>query len=259
MVSAAKLRKSQAAVLAVRPFMRKIDGMILNVGGSVDHPYLQERDVVKKVCYLVIGSDRGLCGGFNGNLNRFLEDLLSKETRKFCVVVVGKRARDFCFRCGYDIDMELVNVDDTPTFTQTQSISALLLRLFDNGGYDEINMVYSEFKSPMLQVPMVKRLLPVAQPEPDDDVANLNAEYIFEPKQEDILAALLPQYVDISVYCAVQEAKASEHGARMTAMSAATDNANDMISRLTLSLNRARQAAITTEISEIVGGANALS
>jgi len=259
MVSAGKLRKSQAAVTAVRPFTAKIDQMILHVSGSVEHPYLQKRSEVKKVCYVVLGSDRGLCGGFNGNLNRFLEELLKEETRPFELLVVGRRVREFCLRKNYPLADELVDMGDTPTFAQANKLALFLRKQYDDGEYDEIRLVYSKFKSTISQVPMEQRLLPIPKPEQAEDNMFSGTDYIFEPSAEEILASLLPQYVDISVYCAMQEAKASEHGARMMAMTSATDNASEMIASLTLSLNRARQAAITTEISEIVGGAAALS
>ncbi|MDO4581990.1 MAG: ATP synthase F1 subunit gamma [Bacillota bacterium] len=261
LVSAAKLRKAQAAVLAVRPFARKIEDIIVDLGSAgIDHPYLQERDEIKRSCYVVIGSDRGQCGGFNANLNRYIEaHLRQAEGGEHVLVTVGRKVRDYCAKRGFTIDYDYTAIDDNPNFFQAQELAARLLRDFDSGAYDEIYMVYSEFKSAMVQVPMMRRLLPVPEPQPDDN-ENIftNGEYIFEPGRDEILSAILPQYVDISVFAALQEAKASEHGARMTAMSSATDNASEMIASLTLSLNRARQAAITTEITEIVGGSAAL-
>lgn len=266
MVSASKLRKSQTAVTAVRPFMRKIDEMILHVGEAVAHPYLQEKQEVRRVCYLLIGSDRGLCGGFNGNLHRFLDHVLqetaaAESAPEFAAVVLGRKAMEHCARRGYPVDVEYAAIGDNPDFSQARQLSHLLREAFDEQKYDEIYMVYSEFKSALVQRPTIKRLLPIVHPQTDGDAENRFAavDYIFEPDQQTVVEALLPQYIDIGVYCALQEAKASEHGARMTAMNSATDNATEMINKLTLSLNRARQAAITTEISEIVGGAAALS
>lgn len=263
MVSAAKLRKSQAAVMAVRPFTRKMEQMILHISESVKHPYLQEKAEVKKVCYVVVGSDRGLCGGFNGNLNRFLDHHLAQETRAFELVVIGRKVREYCVKQRWPIARDYTGIGDNPGFYQAHELADLLRESFDKDEYDEVNLVYSQFKSAMVQTPQISRLLPVRHPEAVDAAYEedmfLGADYIFEPSREAVLEAILPQYVDIDVYCALQEAKASEHGARMTAMSSATDNATEMIGDLTLSLNRARQAAITTEISEIVGGAAALS
>jgi len=263
MVSAAKLRKSQAAVLAVRPFTRKIEQMIMHISESVMHPYLHEKAHVRQVCYVVIGSDRGLCGGFNGNLNRFLDHRLAGEERPYQLVVIGRKVREHCARRNYPVAGQYFGIGDNPSFFQAHELAEILRGAFDDGTYDEVNLIYSQFKSAMIQTPQMSRLLPVPNPEPIDEEYEedlfLGTDYIFEPGKEEVLHAVLPQYVDIDVYCALQEAKASEHGARMTAMSSATDNATEMIGSLTLSLNRARQAAITTEISEIVGGAAALS
>ena len=266
MVSAAKLRKAQAAVTAVRPFMHKIDQMILQVGSAVSHPYLQEKAEVRHVCYVVIGSDRGLCGGFNGNLHRYLDHVLqeaaaAEDAPEFSLIVLGRRVREHCERRGYPIDDGYADIGDNPDFNQSRQLSKLLLAAFDEQKYDEIHLVYSEFKSALVQKPAIKRLLPILQPVAAEGEENRFAttEYIFEPDQQTVVSATLDRVFDIGVYSALQEAKASEHGARMTAMNSATDNATEMVNQLTLSLNRARQAAITTEISEIVGGAAALS
>ena len=261
MVSAGKLRKSQAAVTAVRPFTAKMDQLILHVSEAVEHPYLQPRPEVKKVCYVVLGSDRGLCGGFNGNLNRFLGEVLAEETRPYALIVVGRKVREYCLRNQFTLTDDLVDMGDNPRFSQAQALGRKLRKAYEDGEYDEIRLVYSKFRSTVSQVPMQQKLLPVPKPEVDEEDSKIFAsiDYIFEPSAEEILEKLMPQYVDIAMFCAMQEAKASEHSARMMAMSSATDNATDMISNLTLSLNRARQAAITTEITEIIGGASALS
>lgn len=260
MVSASKLRKAQSAVLAVRPFTAKLENIISELSGASDHEFLRERAQVNKVCYLVIGSDRGLCGGFNGNLHRFLDGILREETHEYALAVVGRKLGEHCHRMKYPIFKEFYGVGDNPAFVKASAIGAELTRAFSAGEFDEIKIVYSEFKSAMSQTPKCRHLLPIEKIEaPQDGGAQLNTAYIFEPDAESILDVILPQYVEIDVYDSLQNAKASEHGARMTSMSSATDNANEMINKLTLSLNRARQAAITTEISEIVGGAAALN
>ena len=257
MVSASKLRKSQTAVQAVRPFTHKIEAIIRDIGSSgAAHPYLQAREV-KKVCYLVIGADRGQCGGFNVNLHRFLDSQLQQQHHPACLVVLGRKAREYCRTHNYDVLKKYTEIGDTPNYCQAQELSRILTEGYEHGEYDEIYMVYNEFKSAMHQFPTSKKLLPVEAPAAEENA--VASEFIYEPSGAEILDVVVPQYVEIDIYCALQEAKASEHGARMTAMSAATDNAGDMIDRLTLSLNRTRQAAITTEISEIVGGAAALS
>lgn len=258
MISAAKLRKSQASVQAVRPFTAKIEQIIRDIGTSgITHPYLCPRPDVKKVCYVVIGSDRGQCGGFNANLHRFLDHILAQEKRPFCLIVLGRRAREYCKRQHYPILEKFTEIGDNPAYSQGQELARIITAGYDTKEYDQVIMVYSQFKSAMSQSPTQKRLLPVDYSSMENE--NDGTEFIYEPNGEAILDVVVPQYVEIDVFCALQEAKASEHGARMTAMSAATDNANEMIGSLTLSLNRARQAAITTEISEIVGGAAALS
>ena len=260
MVSESKLRKSQATVQSIRPFAHKIEDVILSVSSSAEHPFLRDRDKINKVCYLVIGSDRGLCGGFNGNLHRFLDHTLAAETHDYDIAVIGRKVKEHCDRMGYPVSFNYTRIGDNPGFYQAQELARIMRTAYEHGEYDEIYIVYSEFKSAMSQVPRVKRLLPVQTPQRNEENSRLlDADYIFEPNREQILDTILPQYVDILVYSSLQEAKASEHGARMTTMSSATDNASEMISKLTLSLNRARQAAITTEISEIVGGAAALS
>ena len=261
MVSASKLRKSQSTVQSIRPFAHKIEDVILSVSSAEsEYAFLRNRDKVTRVCYLVIGSDRGLCGGFNSNLHRFLDHILAAETHDYDIAVIGRKVKDHCARMGYPVSFNCTCIGDNPGFYQAQELARIMRTAFERGDYDEIYVVYSEFKSAMSQTPRVKRLLPVQRPERTEENSQLkDIDYIFEPDRNQILDTILPQYIDIMVYSSLQEAKASEHGARMTTMSSATDNASDMISKLTLSLNRARQAAITTEISEIVGGAAALS
>ncbi|MCR4962603.1 MAG: ATP synthase F1 subunit gamma [Firmicutes bacterium] len=258
MISAAKLRKSQASVQAVRPFTAKIERIIRDIGKSgVTHPYLCSRPEIHKVCYVVIGSDRGQCGGFNANLHRFLDHILEEEKRPYCLIVLGRKAKEYCIRRQYPVLEKFTEIGENPAFSQGQELARIISAGYDAGEYDQVILVYSQFKSAMSQAPIQKQLLPVDYSAMENKFDG--REFIYEPSGKAILNVVVPQYVEIDVFCALQEAKASEHGARMTAMSAATDNANEMIGKLTLSLNRARQAAITTEISEIVGGAAALT
>jgi len=260
MVSASKLRKAQTAVVSVRPFTKKLDEIIREMSGVSDHQYLHERPQVNKVCYLVIGSDRGLCGGFNGNLNRFLDHTLNEQTHEYALYVVGRKLADHCRRMKYEIKKQFDGVGDNPSYAKAREIAHEIASAFENEEFDEVRLIYSEFKSAIAQYPKERCMLPIQQTpaEEQGDTAQEH-DYIVEPDTDTILQVILPQYIEIDVYSALQNAKASEHGARMTAMNSATDNATDMISKLTLSLNRARQAAITTEISEIVGGAAALN
>ncbi len=263
MVSASKLRKAQKAVLDVRPYTRKMENIIMHLSG-VDsvHPLLAARETVNNVLYVVIGSDRGFCGGFNGNLQRFLDHTLSKEEHLYHLVVLGRRILNHCNRTGKPIAVNYTQIGDNPSYAQARELSGYIKKSFLNGEYDEVYLVFNEFRSIISQIPTVKKLLPLSYDRSKDDPQAIDfaqRQYIFEPEGAALLNTILPQYIDISVYRALQEAKASEHGARMTAMNSATNNATDMINRLTIALNRARQAAITKEISEIVGGAAALN
>ena len=259
MVSAAKLRRAQSSVIAARPYSDELGEVLARLRkGNANHPFLQAREV-KKVCYVVFAGERGLCGGFNSNIFRRAETEVEKAGHPHAVVAVGRKTRDYFRRRRHEIVMEFTNVGDNPSFSQAKELAQRLSALYVDGTFDEIHLIYSEFKSALTQTPVRKQLLPVPAHVEDPDEPADSTEYIFEPDETALVKALLPRYVDVTVYRSMLEAKASEHGARMTAMSAATDNALEIIDRLTLSLNRARQAAITKEISEIVGGAAALS
>lgn len=264
MVSAAKLRRAQSAVVAVRPYAHKMEGIIQHVAQSgVEHELMQPRKPAlpgegAKTAYVLIGSDRGLCGGFNGNLHRFTEQRLRAGADDFDLIVLGRRARDFCQRKGWPVSFEYTQIGDNPSFNQARLLMERLRQLYVDGVYDQIYIIYTEFKSAMSYTHRMKRFLPVAVDSEEQNQEPPVSDYILEPSPSGLLAAILPQYLSTGMYSMLQEAKASEHGARMTAMSSATDNATEIIHKLTLSLNRARQAAITTEITEIVSGAAAL-
>jgi F-type H+-transporting ATPase subunit gamma len=259
MVAAAKLRKSQAALEAMRPYADKNQEILGNLlGGHAEHhhPLLDERPQVNKVCYVLLAGDRGLCGGYNSSICRLAEETLKKETREAVLVTCGRRGRDMLMRAGFPILQSFTNLGDNPSFAQSVALYEYLVGLFLKGGVDEIYFIYQEFISAIQQKPIVRRIFPAAVDESHQ--RERLVDYLFEPNEGVILDTLLPQYLECIIYQAMLEAKAGEHGATMTAMSAATDNAAAMLERLTLSLNRARQAAITTEISEIVSGAAAL-
>ncbi|MDD2220422.1 MAG: ATP synthase F1 subunit gamma [Clostridia bacterium] len=257
MVSAAKLRKAQIGVSAVRPYAKKMEEVISDFAtGETAHVFLEEREV-KKVAYIVIAGDRALCGGYNGNALRYAEKLMNNCEHEYGVIAIGSKARDYFARRDKEIIRQHLAIGDVPGFSASQIISKEVAKLYLDGEIDEVQLVFTEFKSAMTHIPSVMQLLPVPKPQGEEE--SQSTEYIYEPNSEEILNVVLPQYVDVSLFRAIMESKASEHGARMTAMSSATDNAKEMISKLTLSLNRARQAAITTEITEVVGGAAALS
>ncbi|MBE3571796.1 MAG: F0F1 ATP synthase subunit gamma [Moorella humiferrea] len=257
MVAAAKLRKAQAQVTAARPYTEKLEEVVGRLMGSVDlmsQPLAAPREV-KKVGYVLITGDRGLAGGYNANLIRLAEERLQTETRPAALVAVGRKGRDYFRRRQVEIVRSFTDIGDEPDITQARELARQLVDLYLAGTLDEINLIYSRFYSALRQVPRVDRLLPIAA---DDARGGGVEDYIYEPSPAAVLQSLLPRYCEIKVYRALLEAKASEHGARMTAMDNATENAAEMIDKLTLSFNRARQAAITREIVEVVAGADAL-
>lgn len=260
MVSAAKLRRSQDSLTAARPFANKIQEVMESLMGSDTanaHPFLQKREV-KNVCYVLLTPDKGLCGGYTSQVLRLAAEVLKNDDRPKVLMVVGGRGRDFLRRNNYEISNIFTNVGDNPTLEQGIGLSDYISVGYLSGQFDEVNFIYSEFVSALVQKPSVKQVLPVAMDVKDEEKVATATDFIFEPGREAILAKLMPQYLESVIYRLMLEAKAGEHGARMTAMTSATDNASELIDRLTLQLNRARQAAITTEISEIVGGAAAL-
>ncbi|PTM56751.1 ATP synthase F1 subunit gamma [Desmospora activa] len=263
MVAAAKLRRSQEAAESSRPYVEKLRDVIASVSGAaedVSHPMLVSRPV-KKTAYLVITSDRGLAGGFNANLLRQLVRTLNERHQsqdEYGIFIVGRKGRDFLQRRNFPIIAEVTGVPDSPEFSDIKTIASKAVEQYAEETFDELYLVYNEFINPVTQRPVEKRLLPLSDLK-EGESSTGNSFYEYEPSAEEVLSVLLPRYAETLVYSALLESKASEFGARMSAMSNATDNANDLIDSLTLQYNRARQASITQELSEIVAGANALS
>ncbi len=261
-VSAAKMRRAQEDVLAARPFARRVRDVLGRVGSAsvgVQHPLLTVREP-KKVAYVVITADRGLCGGFNTNVIRKAADDMKKH-QDVELICVGRKGLNYFKRREYNIAREYIGIGENADLGLARELATYVSEKYVAEEYDEVYLVYSEFVNVLVQKPVVEKLLPVEPPEEesgDEAKGGAKVEYIFEPDVESMLAKLIPMYVENSVFQCLLELKAGEHSARMTAMDNATNNANDMIDKLTLSLNRARQAAITKEISEIVGGAAAL-
>ncbi|MCG7408037.1 F0F1 ATP synthase subunit gamma [Paenibacillus sp. ACRRX] len=262
MVAAAKLRRAEEQAQAARPYADKLKEVVASIASGtkgITHPMLVKRPV-KKTGYLVITSDRGLAGGYNANVLRMVTQTIRERHRsndEFVLFVIGRKGRDYFRRRGLPIVAEVTEVPDAPTFADVKTIAYKAVKYFEEEQYDELNLFYNQFVNALTQVPTEKRLLPL---EDDGTGAHTNAPtaaYEFEPSPEVVLEHLLPKYAETLIFSAVLDAKASEFGAKMTAMGSATKNASDMISGLTLTYNRARQAAITQEISEIVAGANA--
>jgi F-type H+-transporting ATPase subunit gamma len=258
MVAASRLKRAQQSAEAARPYAEKIREVLNSVtaaAGGIKHPMLETRPV-KRTGYLVITSDRGLAGGFNANLLRKTVQTLRenhKSPDEYAIFVVGRKGRDYFRRRNIPIVEEVTGLPDAPEFAEIKAVASKAVENYASGAYDELHLVYNVFKNALTQIPTVKRLLPFEKLEQKGPAT----EYEYEPSPEAVLEVLLPRYAETLIYSAVLESKASEFGARMTAMGSATKNATKMISSYTLVYNRARQAAITQEISEIVAGANA--
>lgn len=263
MVAAAKLRRAQERAEESRPYTDKMSEVIASIASRIDivaHPLLEVREV-KKTGYVVITSDQGLAGGYNSNLLRKLVQTIAGRHRsasEYEIFVIGKKGRDFLKRREYPIIGEVIGLSDSPTFAEIKNISNRVVKMYAEGTFDEVYLYYNEFISTISQLPTEKKLLPLTDLD-EAEGGELSAFIEFEPSAEEVLGSLLPRYAETLIYSALLNAKASESGARMTAMDSATNNADEMIESLTLTYNRARQASITQELTEIVAGANALS
>jgi F-type H+-transporting ATPase subunit gamma len=261
-VSASKLRRAQEKAEASRPYTETLNGTLARLSGlsvDVEHPLLKKRAEVTKVGYIVVTADRGLCGGYNTNIIRAATDAINADERKPVkgIIAVGRKGRDF-FRKRGGLEAEFVNLGDKISYADAREISQYVTNAYENEEFDEIYLVYARFVNALRQVPTVVKLLPIEAPENAASEDKINVEYIYEPSAEEILVNLLPRYVGSQIFHAMLEGKASEHGARMTAMGNASENAGEIIDNLTLKMNKVRQAAITDEILDIVGGAEAL-
>ena len=274
MVAGARLNRAQQRILALRPYAVKTGQMLAEVtraaaernsqGGEPDHPLLARREE-KVVLLLVITSDRGLCGAFNANINRTAErhwKELTSQGKQVKIALIGRKGRDYMTRRKAPVVHVFSRVWESLGTEQAELVAKTVLLPFMRGEVDSIYLVYNEFKSAVTQRVVVEPLFPLPSVEPStalEPPADLSSsEFIFEPSKEAVLEQLVPSYVELSILRALYESMASFFGAQMTAMDAATKSASEMIDRLTLHYNRARQAAITTELMEIIGGANAL-
>lgn len=260
LVASARFQKAQARVLAARPYAQKVQQLMADLsatGQSFEHPLLQNRPE-DRVTAIVIGADRGLAGSYHANVVRLAQTFLAQRQGGVTVYAMGKKGAASVKKFGYTVGGVLELPGTSIEFSTVQPLSQAVQKMFSDGETDAVYLIYTEFRSAISQEAVVHRLLPVEAPEGAGD-ETVCADYQFEPAPAELLGHLLSRYVDTQLFRAVLEAVASEQGARMTAMTSATKNAGEMIDRLTLSLNRARQAAITTEIAEIVGTAEALS
>jgi F-type H+-transporting ATPase subunit gamma len=260
MVSAAKLRRAQENVIAARPYANKLNEVLQSLGGSLhngQHPLLETREV-KKLLLIVITADRGLCGGFNTNLckagERFLKD--NKELyEQIHVLTVGRKGYEY-FKNRCDIYKNFTDIISKPAYEGIALLGQEVIHGFLEGEYDRVEVLYNSFRTVMSQDITFQQLLPVAA-ESKGEEENL-AVFIYEPSQKELLAEIIPKNIEVQLFRSVLESIAGEHGARMTAMDSATKNATEMIGKLTLQYNRARQAAITTELMEIISGSESI-
>lgn len=267
MVSAAKLRRAQDAIIQMRPFAKKLKEILENVSGTLDSStggaYAVERPV-KKVLIIAVTSNRGLCGGFNANIIRTVNTMIRENYSAQAnegnvkVMCIGKKASEF-FAKNKTLFLESHNdVYTNLSFDKIAPIAEKVMADFAAGNYDKVEVVYNQFKNAVVQNVTREQVLPITPAENKAEKVKMVNDYIFEPNKEEIVLDIIPKSIKIQLYKATLDSHASEHGARMTAMSKATDNAGELLRTLRIFYNKARQAAITNEILEIVGGANAL-
>ena len=255
MVSAAKLKKAQDTIMAMRPYAAKLTELLKNLSGAQDNksPYTTERPV-KRVLYVAITSNRGLCGGFNANIVKEVKARATKSETATAVFTVGKKGHDILIK-NFDIEGHETAIYDDLTYANTVELAQQLMGGFVNETYDEVHLVYNRFKNAATQLVTVEQFLPLIA---EANEVQTETDYIYEPNKYAIFNTLLPKALKMQLFKALRDSFASEHGARMTAMHKATDNATELREQLKLTYNKARQAAITNEILEIVGGAEAL-
>lgn len=267
-VSASKVRRAQAQVLATRAYAEAaltiLRDIALHHDSSASHPLLAVREPIKAISVVVISSDRGLAGPYNTNIIRAVADFAAQRTIPAQFVTVGRKGRDLLVRRGMTIVADYEHLPDTPSILDITPITRAVLDDFLNGVVDEVYIAYTDFVNMITQEPIIVRLLPLRALEGEESGAGrerqaADAVYTYEPNAEAVLNEILPRFTELQVYQAVLESLASEHAARMTAMRNATENGNALVDELTITKNKARQLAITSEMLDIVGGAEALS
>jgi F-type H+-transporting ATPase subunit gamma len=267
MVSAAKLKRATNAIIQLRPYATKLKEILGNLSASLEassSPFIQEREP-NKVLIVAVSSNRGLAGAFNMNVIKAANNLIAEKYSEqlkngnVSIVAIGKKSQDFYEKRNYNVIGNNNEVFSALTFENVTKITDAIMDGFVKGEFDRVEVVYNRFKNAAVQILTTEQLLPLPKAEEAADVKTSNVDYILEPSQEEIVAQLIPKSVKIQLYKAVLDSHASEHGARMTSMDKATENAGDLLKALKLSYNQARQAAITTELTEIVSGAAALN
>lgn len=267
MVSASKLRRAQQSIVQLRPYSRKLNELLSNLSGSInsdDNPLFKNKEQIKSVLLIVISSNRGLCGGFNSNILKHTSKLVTEtyknqfETGNLKFITIGKRASEFITKRFGNILESHDYLTEHPSFEKISEIANTLMEKFSSNEFDRIEIIFHEFKNAASQVLLNEVFLPIQPPTNINELKNSQVDYIYQPDKVSITEDLIPKILRLQLYKSVLDSVASEHGARMTAMHKATDNATELLKDLKLVYNKARQAAITKEILEIVSGAEAL-
>lgn len=267
MVSAAKLKRATNAIVQLRPYATKLKEILGNLSASLEggsSPFIQEREP-NKVLIVTISSNRGLAGAFNMNVIKAANNLIAEKYSEqlkngnVSIVSIGKKTQDFYEKRNYKVIGNNNEIYQELTFENVTKVTEAIMAGFEKGEYDKVELVYNKFKNAAVQTITTEQLLPLPKTETAVEAKASNVDYILEPNQEEIVSQLIPKSIKIQLYKAVLDSHASEHGARMTSMDKATENAGDLLKALKLSYNQARQAAITTELTEIVSGAAALN
>ncbi|MBS1969061.1 MAG: ATP synthase F1 subunit gamma [Bdellovibrionales bacterium] len=267
LVSAAKLRKAQNNIQNMRPYALTLRKVIADIAitNKVSHPLMEQKPEVKKVLLVVLTSDRGLCGGFNASINKFAENYYKQNVKsyeKIDFLFIGRKGNDYFTKKGYKAIDSITRLDKDISYDLASHVADRLMKQYLSGDYDEIRLVYNEFKSAISQQVVCETLLPIDVEKTSFDTTGtavgFSVDMIFEPAPQQIIEQLLVKHFDLQVYRVMSESVAAEHGARMTAMENATNNAKEMINSYTLTYNKLRQEKITTELTEIVSGAEAL-
>jgi len=267
MVSAAKLKRATNAIVQLRPYANKLKDLLANLSASLEDgssPFLQQREPVK-ILVVVVTSNRGLAGAFNANAIKTANNLIAEKysaqlkAGNVSIVAIGKKSQEYYQRRNYNVIGNNNDVYLDLNFINVSKITESIMQGFLKGEYDRVELVYNHFRNAAMQFLITEQLLPVPKAEKAENSKAMQVDYILEPSQEEIVAQLIPKNIKIQLYRAVLDSNASEHGARMTAMDKATENAGDLLKALKLAYNQARQAAITTELTEIVSGAAALA
>ncbi|MBT4915984.1 MAG: ATP synthase F1 subunit gamma [Formosa sp.] len=258
MVSAAKLKKAQDAITAMRPYSDKLTELLQNLsstlGAGTGSKFAEQRDL-ENVLIVAVTSNRGLCGAFNSNIIKQVTNVASSYDGKVSIIAIGKKANDALSK-NFEVISNQSSVFDDLTFDNVATIAEMLMEQFESKAFDKIEVVYNKFKNAATQEILTEQFLPIISLESN---SNSSQDYIFEPTKEEIVETLIPKSLKTQLYKSLRDSFASEHGARMTAMHKATDNATELRDQLKLTYNKARQASITNEILEIVGGAEALN